>query len=70
MSNKPYTVTVSLTEYASFTVDAISESDAESIALTMIEQEGIPLHAKSTDRDFSVDFVEPKNTTSSCINNL
>lgn len=53
-----YKVTISHTEYASIEVEAPSEQDAENIAYTMLEQEGVPYDATTTDRDYSVDYVE------------
>jgi hypothetical protein len=58
--DKTYKVTISYTEYAIIEVNASSEQDAENIAYTMLEQEGVPHDANTTDRDYSVDYVEDK----------
>jgi len=53
-----YKITISYTEYATMQVNAPSEQDAENLAYTMLEQEGVPHNANTTDRDYSVDYVE------------
>jgi len=53
-----YKITISYTEYATMLVNASSTQDAENLAYTMLEQEGVPHDAKTTDRDYSVDYVE------------
>ena len=53
-----YKVTISHTEYASIEVDAPSEQDAENIAHSILEDEGVPHDATTTDRDYSIDYVE------------
>ena len=53
-----YKVTISHTEYATIEVDATSEQDAENIAYTMLQDEGVPHDANTTDRDYSIDYVE------------
>jgi len=53
-----YKVTISYTEYASIEVDATSEQDAENIAYTMLQDEGVPHDADTTDRDYSIDYIE------------
>ena len=57
-----YKVTISHTEYATIEVSAASDQDAEKLAYTMLEQEGVPNAANTTDRDYSVDYVEAKDS--------
>ncbi len=53
-----YKVTISYTEYAIIEVNAASKQDAETIAYSMLEEEGVPHDATTTDRDYSIDEID------------